>query len=102
MRDAFHQASVADEYVRMVIDDRMSGPIELGSEQALGERHADAVRKPLAERTCRRFDAGRYPELGMAGRLRMELTKVTQLVERQIVARQMQQRVLQHRAVSVR
>src|SRR4029077_19710414 len=41
VRDSFHQAAVADENVGAMIDDRMTGPVELGGEELFGERHAD-------------------------------------------------------------
>ena len=44
---------------------------------------------------------GVTPYSGMAGRLRVQLPEALQLVHRQVVAGQMQQRVQQHRAVAV-
>ena len=102
VRDAFHQAAVADEHVGAMVDDRMAGAIELGREQPFGERHADRVGESLAERPGRRLDARRHADFRMAGRLRVQLAKAPELVDRQRVAGQVQQRVLQHRAVAVR
>ena len=45
---------------------------------------------------------GVTPTSGWPGVLRVQLAEVLQLVDRQVVAGQMQQRVLQHRAVAVR
>ncbi len=91
MRDAFHQAAVADEHVGAVIDDRMTGPVELGGEQALGERHADGVGQALPQRAGGGFDARRDADLGMSGRLRVQLPEALDFVERQVVAGQMEQ-----------
>ena len=102
VRDTLHQAAVTQEYVRVMIDDRMARLIEFAREQRFGERHADRVGEPLTERARRRFDAGRDADLRMSGRLRMQLAEVAELADRQVVAGQMQQRVLQHRAVAVR
>ncbi len=101
MRDALHHAAVARERVRPVVDDGMAGPVELRRQQPLAQRHADGVGQPLAQRPGRGLDPRRDPVLGMAGRLRAQLPEAAQLVHRQVVAGQMQQRVQQHRAVAV-
>ncbi len=102
MGNAFHQAAVADERVRVVIDDRMTRTVEFARQQPFRERHSDRVREPLPERAGRRLHAWRDPVLRVPGRLRMKLTKALQLVDRQIVAGEMQQAVEEHRAVAVR
>ena len=102
MRDAFHQAAVAHEHVGEVIDDVEAVAVEARREHLFGERHADRIGETLAERTGRRLDAGRFARFGMSRGLRMQLAEMLDLVDRQVVAGQMQQRVLQHRAVAVR
>ena len=79
----------------------VAGAVELGGEQLLGERHADRVGEALAERAGGRLDARRDADLGMARRLAVQLAEVAQLVDRQVVAGEVQQRVEQHRAVAV-
>ena len=72
-------------------------------EVALGDRHADGVGEPLAERAGGGFDAGRVAVFGMAGRERAELAEALDLVDRHLlVAEQIKQRVEQHRAVAGR
>ena len=100
--NAFHQAAVAGEHVRAVIDDCVSGTVEPGCEQFFRECHADGVREPLPERSGRRLNARCHADLRMSGRLGMELAKSLQFGHRQFVPAQVQQRVLQHRAVAVR
>ena len=34
-----------------MIDDRVAGPVEFRRQQLLGQRHADRIGEPLAERT---------------------------------------------------
>ena len=76
---------------------------ELRGQQALGERHADRVAEPLAERPGRGLDAARMAALGMAGGAAAELPEALDLVDRHVgIAGQMQQAVEQHRAVPVR
>ena len=57
MRHPLHQAAVAQKNVRMMIDDRMTRPIEGRRERALGERHAYGIGDALAQRARGGFDA---------------------------------------------
>ncbi len=79
----------------------MTVAIEVSSEHLLGNRETDGVRQPLAERAGGGLDARRLAVLGMARRLGMQLAELLEIVDRQCVAGEMQQRVQQHRAVSV-
>ena len=100
LADAFHQVAVGGEHVGIVIDDVAA---ELRRKMPLGDRHADGVGKPLAERSGRRFDAGRVAVFGMAGRERAELPEALDLLDRHLlVAEQIKERVEQHRAVAGR
>ena len=93
VRDAFHQAAVADEDIRPMVDDGVVRPVENGGEQSLGKRHPDRVRETLAERSGRRLDAGRDAVFGVAGRLGVELAEALELFDRQVVAGQVEERV---------
>ena len=73
----------------------MVWPVVAVGEEALCDRHADAVREPLAERPRRRLDAGGVPELGVTGRARPPLPELPQVVEREVVAREVQRGVLE-------
>jgi hypothetical protein len=99
--DAFHQAAVAEEDPGAVIDDGAARPVEALGQQLFGQRHADGVGEALAERPGGRLDAGRVADFRVAGGAAAELAEVLQVVEAQVVAGQMQQRVEQHRAVAV-
>jgi len=100
--DAFHHAAVTGERVGEVIDDRGAVTVEGGPQEALGERHADGVGKALTQRAGRRLYPGRVAVLGMARRLAAPLAKLPQVVEAQVVAGQVQQRVEQHAGVAGR
>src|SRR3546814_12623801 len=71
-------------------------------EHAFGNRHADGIGDALAERAGGGLDASGNEILRMPRRLRLEMTEILQLLDRQVVAAQMQQRVEQHQAVPVR
>ena len=98
--DPFHQVAVGDEREGAVVDDLVPGPVEARGERALGHRHADGVGGALPERTGRGLDARRQQRLGMARRAAAPLPERLQVVERQVVAGQVQQRVEQHAAVA--
>ena len=86
VRDPLHQAAVADEHVRMVIDDFMPGPVVARREITLAQRHADGIRQPLSQRSGR----GLHPHLrlifGVTGGPPAKLTEIAQLVDRNVVA----------------
>ena len=100
LADAFHQVAVAADAVGEVVDDRLVVAVVDGAEMRFGDRHADGVGDALAERPGRRLDARRALGFGMAGRLASELPEVLDVVERQVVAGEIEQRVEQHRAVA--
>ena len=96
--DAFHQAAVTGDAIGIVIDDLLP---EAGGEDALRQGEADRIGDPLTQRPGRGLDPAGVAELRMTGRLRAELAEVPQLVHRHVgIARQMQQRVEQHRPVA--
>ena len=68
MRDAFHEATVAEENVGVVVDDVVSRTVELRSQQPLGERHADRGGEALAEWTGGGLDADVEIVLGVTRR----------------------------------
>ena len=102
VRDAFHQAAVAEEDIGVVVDDVVAGTVELGGEDLLGQRHADGVGDALAERAGGGLDAGGVAVFGVAGGLAVELAEALELLDRQVVAGEVEERVDQHGAVAVR
>ncbi len=101
VRNPLHKAAVADRDVGVVIDQIEARAIELGREQAFGERHADRVRQALPQRARRGLHARSQPVLRVTRRLRVQLPKALQLLHRQVVAGEVQERVEQHRTVPV-
>ena len=101
MRDAFHQAAVAQEHPGAVVDDLVFGAVVALSQQLLGQGEAHGVGQTLTQRTGGRLHAGGFMVLGVAGGLAAQLAELLELLDRQVVAAQVQQRVLQHRAVAV-
>ena len=99
--DAFHQAAVTKEHIAVVIDDAVARPVELVAQQLLGQRHAHRIGDALAERPGGGLHAGRETHLGMPRCLAVQLAETPELVDRQVVAAQMQQRVDEHRRVAI-
>ena len=95
VRDALHQVAVGGDH-----EHAEPGIVaEPGLQVRPGDRHADRRRDALAERAGRRLDARRVSVLGMPRGHAAPLAEALQLVQRQVVAGQVQQRVEQHAAV---
>jgi hypothetical protein len=92
---ALHEVPVRRDDVHLVVDDLVSDPVVALPEKALCHRHPDGVRDSLAERPGGGLDAGRQEVLGMPRRERFPLAKPLQLLERQVVAGEVQRRVLE-------
>ncbi len=100
--NAFHEIAVRGEHISAMIDDGR----EVRRHHPLGERHADRSRDPLPERTGRRFHTRRVTVLGMPGRPGPDLAERLQILDGQAFvaadARQIEERIEQHRAVAGR
>ncbi len=68
-------------------------------EEALGDRHPDAVREALPEWPRRRLDSGGVPVLGMSRRAGAPLPELLEVGERDVVAREVERRVLEDAGV---
>ena len=101
MRDSLHHATVAQEYIGVMVDDLMSRAVEGSGEGALRHGHAHRVANALAERTGGRLDAKMHFALRMARRLSAPLPEILQLLHRQRIPGQVKHRVQQHRGVAV-
>src|SRR5450759_897161 len=99
-RDHLLPVDVGADGVHEMIDQVVARPVELKREAALGNRHPDAVRESLAERSGRRLDTLGMSMLGVAGSERAPLAERLQVLDRQPVAGQIEQRVEQHAGVA--
>ena len=98
--DALHHVAIAHNHEGAMIDDIETGAVEARRQMALRNGEADCIGEALAERSGRDFDARRQPAFGMARRLAFPLPEALDLLERQIVAGKMQERVEQSGAVT--
>ena len=113
--DALHHVAVGREDVGAVVEDIEAGLVEVAGEPALGDREADRIAAARAQRTGRGLDAGGVAIFGVAGGLGGELAELLDVVEadRGVAgrlamlvdldrAREMEQRIEQHRGVAAR
>ena len=96
---SFHQVAVAHDGVGEVIHDGVARAVEIRSEETLRHGHANAVREALAERPGGGLDARRQAVFRMPRRAAAPLAELSYVFEREIIAREVQQGVEQHRAV---
>ncbi|MCY1515307.1 hypothetical protein D9M68_498890 [compost metagenome] len=101
MGNAFHHAAVAEEHVGVVVDDVVAVTVELGGQHLLGDGHADGVGEALAERAGGGLDARGVAVFRVARGARAKLAELLQVLDAEVVAGQVQQRIDQHRAVAV-
>ena len=113
-RHTLHHVAVAAYDINVVVEHRVIRPIEMLSQPAPGERHADAVAAALPERASRCLDSRCQVVFGMAGAFAAELPKPLDIVERDrglaetlvfgidgFHAAEMQHRVEQHRGMAI-
>ena len=98
---AFHQATIADKYISIVIDDDVVFAIELRGEYFFGDGHADGVGEALAQWAGGGLDARCVAVLRMSRGHGVQLPEIFDFLHGQRIAGQVQQRVEQHRAVAV-
>jgi len=99
--NAFHQAAIAHEHPGAVVDDFQLRAVEALCQQLLGQGKTDGVGETLAQRTGGGLHARGLVTLRMASGVAAQLAECLQLLDRQVIPAQVQQRVLQHRAVAV-
>src|SRR5208337_975698 len=98
--DAFHQIAIAAEAEDALVEESGATAFEACLEVLGGNRHPDPVGKALAEWTGRGLDSRGQMALGMPGGLAAELTETLEIIEREVIAGQIERAVEQHRAVS--
>ncbi len=97
--DALLHVAVAGRDVGEVVDDLAALAVVALGPDRLGEREADGVGEALAERAGRDLDARRDAVLGVAGAATADLAEVLDVVEAEVVAAEVQERVLEHAGV---
>ena len=101
MGDAFHQAAIAEENVGVVVNNGVLIGVELGSQRALGNRHAHTVGDALTQRAGGGFHARRIAVFRVTRGFGVQLTELFQIIDAEVVTGEVQQRINQHGAVAV-
>ena len=100
MAHTFHQITIGGDDIGVMVYDIVS---KSSIEQALGERHSNRRRQPLAQRTRGCFNTVCVAIFWVAGCFCAELAKVFKVVDRHIlIAEQIMQGILQHRPMARR
>ncbi len=99
--DTFHHAAVAEEHVGVVVDDGVAVTVELGGEHFFGQGEAHGVGDTLAERAGGGLDARGVAVFRVARGAAVQLAEAFDVIDGDVVAGQVQQRVDQHRTVAV-
>src|SRR5689334_4502010 len=102
MRHAFHHVAIAANEIRVMIDDWIIRAIEQRSEQCFTNRHPYCVSNTLTKRTSRRLNARSVSIFGMPGCPALPLAELFDIVEREIVSREIEHAVEKHRCVAGR
>ena len=100
--DAFHQAAITHKDESVVIDDMVFRAVEFSCQEFFSQGKTHGIRDALPQRACGGFYAWGDAVLGVASGFAMQLAEVFQLAHGQVVTREMQKRINQHRAVTVR
>ena len=98
--DAFLQVAVRADGVGVVVDHVVARPVELRRQPSLGHGHAHRVGEALAEGTGRGLHPRGQAVLGVARRPRAHRPEALELIERQVVPRQVEHRVEQRAGVA--
>ena len=94
-----HHVAIAGDEIHVVVDDLLVA-IENGAEVRLPNSHSDGVANSLSERAGSRLDSGCVAKLGMSRRLALPLPELLQVIESEIIAREIENTVQQHRRVA--
>ncbi len=101
MRDAFHEAAIAQKNIGVVINNLVARAIKFVRQQLFSECHAYRIGHALPQRSSSRFHAGRITKFRVAGRFAMQLAKLFQIIQRNVISREVQQGIQQHGCMPV-
>ena len=101
VRHALHHAAVAHEHPAAMVDQVETFAVVALGQQLLGQGEAHGIGQALPQRAGGGLHARGFVALGVAGGAAVQLAEALELVQWQVVATQVQQRVVQHRAVAV-
>ena len=101
MGDAFHQATVSQEHIGEMVHHLVPWPIELGGQYLLTERHTNSIGNTLTQRTGGGFYSRCITVFWVTRRTRMQLAKILELFNGQVISGKMEECVMQHGSMPV-
>src|SRR5690606_29537438 len=101
VRNTFHHAAVTEENVGIVIDNLVTFAVELGRKNLFCQCHTHAVSNTLTQRSSSGFNAWGVAQFRVARSFGVQLTELLEIVDGQVIPRQMQQGINEHGAVAI-
>lgn len=99
--NTLHGAAITEEAVGVVVDKLVAGLVEGSGGLTLSHGKTNGVGETLAERASGDLNALGVVGLGVTGGDGVDLAEVLEVIDGELVAEQVQQRVLEHTAVAV-
>ena len=100
VRGALHHVAVAGDEPRVVVHRPVPARVEHRRQVRLRDREPDGVADPLAQRSGGDLDPRRDAVLRVPGRPAVPLAELLDVVEREVVPREVERAVEQHRGVA--
>jgi hypothetical protein len=100
--DTLHVATITHDNVGVVVNEIHTGLVETGSQVLLSESKTDTVGDTLSERTGGDLNTLGKEILGVTGGLGSPLTELFEILNAHVISEQMEERVLEHGAVTSR
>src|SRR6266704_4358675 len=98
--DAFLETTVARETKNMLVENTMLAGVEMCRRHFRRHCHTNRVANALPQRASGARDSWGFKKFRMPRSLRMQLTKIFNVVDRNVVAAQVQPGIQKHAAVS--
>src|SRR6476646_3422160 len=98
-RHAFLETTISRETKNMLVENAMLAGIEMCLGHFRCHRHTNCIANALPQRTSGAFDSWRFKIFRMPRRFRMQLTKTLYILDRNVVAAQVQPGIQEHAAV---
>src|SRR5437660_12154247 len=98
--DAFLETTITRQTKNMLVENAMVAGVEMRGRHFRCHCHTNRVTNALSQRTSRALDAGRVAKFRMPRRFGMQLAKILNVLDRNVVAAQVQPGIQKHAAVS--
>ena len=100
--NAFHEATIATNRIRIVIDDVVTGAVITRREVRFGNRKSNGIGNALPEWARRRIDSRRDVVFRVTRRNASHLAELFQIVETDRISIQMEQSIQKRRSMTIR